>query len=301
MQAVHDIKTEGAVMSTCLPPDPVPAPPLFDVPAGSCDTHCHIMGPAARFPYAEHRSYTPADAPLENYLAMRRVLKLSRSVFVQPGPHGFDNAVTLDAIRRVGEGARGIAVVQPSIGYRELERLHEGGIRGIRLSTMLHGSAGLDDLTEMATRVFPFDWHVVVHLKSARELIDLAMPIRALPVPVVIDHLGRITGSSSLHSAAFRTLIELLTDTDHTWTKISSWYRLSSEGPPYRDMERFARAAMEARPDRILWGSNWPHPMLTEPPMPNDGDLFNQFLAWAETDQRRKAILVDNPAALYGF
>jgi 2-pyrone-4,6-dicarboxylate lactonase len=301
MQAVHDIKTEGAVMSTCLPPDPMPAPPLFTVPAGSCDTHCHIMGPAGRFPYAEHRSYTPADAPLEAYLAMRRVLKLSRSVFVQPGPHGFDNAVTLDAIRRVGQGARGIAVVQPSIGYRELERLHEGGIRGIRLSTMLHGSAGLDDLTEMAVRIFPFDWHVVVHLKSARELIDLALPIRALPVPVVIDHLGRITGSSSLHSAAFRTLIELLTDTDHTWTKISSWYRLSSEGPPYRDMERFARAAMEARPDRILWGSNWPHPMLTEPPMPNDGDLFNQFLAWAETDQRRKTILVDNPTALYGF
>jgi 2-pyrone-4,6-dicarboxylate lactonase len=301
MQAVHNMTTEGAMMATCLPPDPMPAPPLFPVPAGSCDTHCHIMGPASRFPYAEKRSYTPPDAPLENYLAMRRALGLSRSVIVQPGPHGFDNRVTLDAIRRIGPSARGIAVVEPSISYRELERLHELGIRGIRLSTMLHGSAGLDDLTEMATRVVPFDWHILLHLKSARELIELALPIRALPVPVVIDHLGRVTGREGLASIAFRTLIELITDTDHCWTKICSWYRLSNQGAPYPDMERLARTAMEARPDRVLWGSNWPHPMIAEPPMPNDGDLFNQFLAWAETEELRKTILVDNPAALYGF
>jgi predicted TIM-barrel fold metal-dependent hydrolase len=301
MKAAHDLTTEGAVMATCLPPDACPAPPLFPVPAGSCDTHCHIFGPVSRFPYAEERAYTPPEASLESYLALRDTLKLSRSVIVQPAPHGFDNAVTLDAIRRIGPEARGIAVIEPSIRYSELERLHEQGIRGIRLSTLLHGNAAFDDLTWMATRIVPFDWHILLHLKSAKELTELALPIRALPVPVVLDHLGRVTGKEGPDSVAFRTLIELLTDTDHCWTKISSWYRLSSQGAPYPDMERLARTVMDVRPDRVLWGSNWPHPIISASPMPNDGDLFNQFLSWAETDERRKTILVDNPAALYGF
>src|SRR5262249_4784811 len=156
--------------------------------------------------------YTPPEALLESYLVMRDALKLTRSVIVQPGPHGFDNSVTIDAVERIGANARGIAVVKPAIGYRELERLNEKGIRGIRLSTLLHGNAAFDDLTEMATKIVPFDWHILLHLKSAKELIELALPIRALPVPVVIDHMGRVTGKEGVDSEAFRILIELLTD-----------------------------------------------------------------------------------------
>lgn len=288
-------------MRPCLGPDPNPRSPAIATPAGACDTHCHIIGPASRFPFAEQRSYTPPDAPIEDYIRLRDVLGIERSVIVQPGAHGVDNRVTLEAVTRLGREARGIAVVKPDIASDELAEMDAAGIRGIRLSTLLSGGLGTDKLAETADKLAPLGWHILLHLRDSSELPDLAPIIRNLPVNVVIDHMGRVTGSEGPNSAAFRCLLELLSTTDHCWTKISSWYRLSDQGWPFDDMRILADAVIEERLERIMWGTNWPHPLLFEPPMPNDGDLMEQMLLWARTAERRQAILVDNPARLYGF
>ena len=288
-------------MRVGLAPDPNPRIPVFSLPDGVCDTHCHVMGPFDRFPLAENRSYTPPETPLEAYVKLRTALHIRRSVIVQPGPHGFDNRVTLDAVKRLGAEARGVAVVKPDITRDELAALNDAGIRGIRLSTMLASGVSTGELGRMAEKVAPFGWHVLLHLKNADELVALAPVVRAMPVPVVLDHMARVTGAEGSQSAAFRTLLDLLANSDNCWTKICSWYRLSGQTSPYDDMKVLAQAVMQARPDRIIWGTNWPHPILFEPPMPNDGDLMQQMFAWAGTDALRKAVFVDNPARLYGF
>lgn len=284
-----------------LAPDPNPRIPRFRLPDGICDTHCHIMGPFDRFPLAEGRSYTPPETPLEAYLKLREALGIRRSVIVQPGPHGFDNRVTLDAVKRLGPDARGIAVVEPDITLGALAAMNEEGVRGVRLSTMLASGVGTGVLGRMAEKIAPFGWHILLHLKNADELVALAPVVRTLPVPVVLDHMARVTGAEGQQSPAFQALLDLLASTDNVWTKICSWYRLSKEPPPHDDMKVLAKAVMETRPDRVLWGTNWPHPILFEPPMPNDGDLMQQMFDWAGTDDLRKAVFVENAAQLYGF
>lgn len=288
-------------MRLCLGPDPNPRRPQFAVPDNVCDTHCHVMGPFDRFPLSATRSYTPPEAPLAAYEAVKAALGIRRSVVVQPGPHGFDNRVTLDAVARLAPDARGIAVVEPDISFGELEAMNEAGIRGIRLSTLLKGDVGTAGLVQMAERIAPLGWHVLLHLRDADELIALAGEIRALPVVVVIDHMARVPGAAGPKSAAFKALLDLLEKTDNCWTKICSWYRLSALGPPYDDMKALAKAVMRARPDRVIWGTNWPHPLLFDTPAPNDGDLMTLMFDWAETDAMRRAVFVDNPARLYGF
>lgn len=288
-------------MRVGLAPDPNPRIPDFSLPDGVCDTHCHIMGPFDRFPLAENRSYTPPETPLEAYVKLRTVLGIRRSVIVQPGPHGFDNRVTLDAVKRLGADARGIAVVEPDVTHDELAAMNKAGIRGVRLSTMLASGVSTDALGRMAKKVAPFGWHVLLHLKNADELVALAPIVRALPVPVVLDHMARVTGAEGPQSPAFQALLDLLANSDNCWTKICSWYRLSSQPPPYDDMKVLAQAVMQARHDRIIWGTNWPHPILFEPPVPNDGDLMQQMFDWAGSDALRRAVFVDNPARLYGF
>ncbi len=288
-------------MRDCLGPDPDPRRPTLPIPENTCDTHCHVIGPVARFPFTEPRSYTPPESPFESYMALRRTLGIRRSVIVQPGAHGTDNAVTVDAVERLGGEGRGIVVVKPDVTRDEIAALNERGIRGVRLSTVLAGGLGTDHIATMADRIAPFGWQIVLHLKAADELVALAPVIRALPVDVVIDHMARVTGDEGSASKPFATLLELLAGTDHCWTKICSWYRLSGGGAPYADMRAMAEAVMAARLDRVLWGTNWPHPLLFEPPMPNDGDLMQQFLEWAGSEERRQAVLVDNPARLYGF
>lgn len=288
-------------MRPCLAPDPHPHPPRLRAPAGTCDTHCHVIGPQRRYPFSEPRSYTPPDAPVETYSAVRETLGIDRSVIVQPGAHGFDNTVTTDAIAVLGDSARGIAVVPPEITEAELVVLHDKGIRGLRLSTLLSGGVGTDNIARMAEKVAPLGWHILLHLKSADELPALMPMIRHLPVDVVLDHMARVTGVEGVDSPPFRALLELLTKTDSCWTKVCSWYRLSGAAAPFDDMRRMAEAVLAARPDRVLWGTNWPHPLLFDGPMPNDGDLMDQFMDWAGTDAVRQAVLVDNPARLYGF
>ena len=285
----------------CRGPDYDTRAPKIPPPPLACDTQAHVFGPSSRFPYAEGRGYTPPDCPVESYMRMLDTLGIERAVIVHGSAHGSDNRVTLDGIAAMGERCRGVAVIEPDAPDEALEVLSRGGIRGIRLSTMLAGGVGTQHLETMADRIMGLGWHMVLHLGGVAEIAELAPRLRRLPVDFLIDHLGRVRGGEGVDHPGFQALLALLRDSDRCWAKISSWYRLSDQGPPYDDMGPLAEALIAARPDRILWGSNWPHPILWEGVMPNDGDLLDQFMAWAGDGATRKQILVDNPAVLYGF
>lgn len=285
----------------CPGPDYDIRPPKIKPPPGACDTQAHVFGPASQFPYAEGRGYTPPDCPIESYLKLLDTLGFDRGVIVHGSAHGSDNRVTLYGIAQAPDRLRGVAVVDPDISDSELEAMAAGGIRGIRLSTMLKGGLGTEHLERLADRIKHLGWHIVIHLDKVDEIAELEPRLRALPVGIVVDHLGRVRGDEGLSSPGFQALLTLLRDTDNIWAKLSSWYRLSDQGPPYDDMTPLAEALIDARRDRIIWGSNWPHPILWDYPMPNDGDLLDQFMGWAGDEATIQQILVDNPATLYGF
>ena len=285
----------------CPGPDYDTRPPKIKPPPGACCTQAHVFGPADKFPYSEGRGYTPPDAGIETYLNLLDILGLDRGVIVHGSAHGSDNRASLDGIARAPDRLRGIAVVDPEISDAALEELDAGGMRGIRLSTMLKGGVGSEQLAPMADKIRGLGWHIVLHVNDSKEIAELNSTLRNLPVPIVIDHLSRVRGGQGVDYVGFQALLRLMRETDHVWGKISSWYRLTDIGPPYDDMTPIARAMIAARPDRVIWGTNWPHPILWDHLMPNDGDLFNQFMDWAADDATRHQILVANPAALYGF
>jgi len=275
-----------------------PKPPKIVPPPLACDTHAHIFGPVALYPLAPERDWTPPDRPLEAYADMLDTLGLARGVIVHSSSHGTDNRVTLDAIARMRGRCVGICLVSASVSDRELQDLAAGGMRGIRVSTMLKGSIGIQHLEAMSPRLKALGWQVVLHFDKPEEIVPVAPMLRRLPVPVVFDHMGRVRGNTGKDSPAFQSLLALVRETDHCWVKICSWYRLSDQGPPYDDMRPYVEALIRTRADRLLWGSNWPHPLLKGPP-PDDAELLDQFQRWAGSE--RKTILVDNPAKLYGF
>jgi predicted TIM-barrel fold metal-dependent hydrolase len=281
------------------PPDPDTRTPALKAPSGACDTHCHVFGPAVRYPFAGVRRYTPPDCPIEDYLAMAGTVGLERAVLVQASAHGTDNRVTLDAIARTGGRFRGVAIVDSSVSDGELERLHRGGMRGARMNTMGGGGVGIEHMDTLARRVSDLGWAIELHLRNADELVDLAPRLSALPGPCIIDHFGRVRGGQGVDNAGFQALLRLIRDDDKCWVKLASFYRLSDSGPPdYADMTPIARALIGARPDRLIWGSNWPHPSH-QGEMPNDGDLFDKLAEWAPEAEIRRQILVDNPTALF--
>lgn len=284
----------------CQGPDPDPKQPKIAPPPLSCDTHAHVFGPADKYPYPAGRSYTPPDAPVETYASVLNTLGIERSVIVQGGANGTNNLVTKDAIAVLGKNCRGIAVVDPDITDEELSDLDQAGFRGLRLSTHVKGGIGTDHLEALAPRIRKLGWHVLLHLDHADELIDLAPLLKELKIGVVVDHLARVRASAGVQDKAFQALLDLLVNTDFCWTKISSWYRLTDQSAPYEDVQPFVKALIDARVDRLLWGSNWPHPMY-QGNMPNDGDLLDQFMVWADDEKTRTQILVTNPAQLYGF
>jgi 2-pyrone-4,6-dicarboxylate lactonase len=287
-------------MKLCQGPDPHPRKPRFTPPPGACDAHCHVFGPADRFPYAAGRTYTPPDAPFEALQALHAVLGLSRAVIVQATCHGTDNRATLDAIRRAKGAYRGVAIVDSSFGDKDFERLDEGGIRAARFSFARHiGSApDFSLVARVAAQVAPLGWHIVLYLE-AEDIVENIAALTRLKLPIVIDHMGRVRTAGGTGQPAFRTLLDLSRSED-VWVKICGAERISSAGPPYRDAVPFARALIEAAPDRVLWGTDWPHPNI-EGVMPNDGDLMDLLAESAPEGDLRRRILVDNPARLYGF
>jgi len=285
----------------CPGPDYHFRPPKIRPPAAACCAQAHAFGPADRFPYSDGRGYTPPDAPIDTYLKLLDTLGLDRGVIVHGSAHGSDNRASLDGIAQAPDHLRGIVVVDPDISDAALQELKGGGMCGIRLSTMLKGGVGSEQLMPMAERIKHLGWHIVLHVNDSKEISELEDLLRNLPVPIVIDHLSRVRGGQGVDYVGFQSLLKLMRETDHVWAKISSWYPLSDLGPPYEDMTPLANALIEARTDRVIWGTNWPHPILWDHPMPNDTDLFDQFMDWAGDDATRKQILVDNPETLYGF
>ena len=287
-------------MRTCQPPDPHPRAPSFALPPGACDSHCHVFGPGDLFPYHPKRSYTPPDAPREALATLHATLGLDRAVIVQATCHGDDNRAMLDAIARAGGRYRGVAMIGEAVTDAELEALHAGGVRGVRMSFARHLS-GPPDFTRVgrvARRIAPLGWHLVLYLEAG-DVVENARALGGLGLPVVIDHMARVRVAEGLGQPAFRHLLDFLRDADF-WVKISCAERLSVAGPPFDDVVPFAAALIDAAPDRVLWGTDWPHPNI-DGRMPNDGELTDLLPAYAPDEALRRKILVDNPARLYGF
>ncbi|CAN5118174.1 amidohydrolase family protein [soil metagenome] len=291
------------MIPVCLPPR-APSAPKRHLPVGSTDCHCHVYDDPVRYPLVEPRSYTPALAPMPAYRAMCDAIGITRTVQVSASVYGFDNSLTLDAIREFGiDRARGVAGIAPDTADAELDRLHAGGIRGVRLSTHVKGYGGTELVDVIGRRIRRFGWHVQLHVAQIDELVALAPLLHESTGALVFDHLGCVRGRDGVGSPGFQAMLGLLRERDDCWVKLSSWYRRSSSGPPsYADMKPLAQALVEARPDRVVFGTNWPHPNLFDvAEVPDDGNLVDVFHDWVPDDDLRERILIGNPARLYGF
>lgn len=287
-------------IAVCMAPDPDTKTPKFQPPPGACDAHCHIFGPGAVYPYAADRSYTPPDAPLARFKELQATLGLSRAVLVNASCHGTDNTVILDAIAQSGGSYRGVANVGKSISDAELAQLNDGGIRGIRFNFVQHlgGTPDMGVFHNLVERIVPLGWHVVLHFDAA-DLLDFGAMLQSLPVPFIIDHMGRVPTRDGLDQKPFAILLDTAR-MDNCWVKICGAERISSAGPPFTDAVPFAQAVLEVAPDRTLWGTDWPHPNIKRH-MPNDGDLVDLIPLFVPDAALRRKVLVDNPHRLYGF
>ncbi|MHB8493374.1 MAG: amidohydrolase family protein [Casimicrobiaceae bacterium] len=284
-----------------------PSKPRFALPAGSVDAHCHVFGPAESFPYAPERKYTPCDASRQQLFALRDRLGFARNVIVQATCHGADNRAMVDACVASKGNARGVATVRRNVGDRELEDLHAAGVRGARFSFVrrLVDFTPRDELMEIARRVATLGWHVVVYFE-AQDLPELWDFFTALPTIIVVDHMGRPDVRKPVDGPEFELFVKLMREHGNVWSKLSCPERLSISGAPaldgeraaYRDVVPFARRIAEAFPDRVLWGTDWPHPNLKDH-MPDDGLLVDFIPHIAATAELQRKLLVDNPMRLY--
>lgn len=268
----------------------MPRPPPL-----SCDCHVHVFGPFERFPLDRARKYTPDAATLEDYLKVAHALGTGRVVLVQPSVYGTDNACQLAAIRELGERARGVAVIDDATTDEQLIELNGAGFEGARLN--LAREADLGSLERLAARVKEYDWHVQLHL-PAPSLLEIADRLLKLPTDFVIDHFGRIDPHEGPEQPAFQKLLDLL-ESGRCWVKLSAPYRVDLEGPPYHRLTTFARELVKQNPERLVWGSDWPHPDVAV--LPEDQVLLDVLEDWVPDDDARRRILVENPAKLYGF
>jgi 2-pyrone-4,6-dicarboxylate lactonase len=288
-------------MKSCLPPDPHPSKPEQTLPALACDTHCHVFGPAERFPYADDRSYTPPDAPYEHLVALHDFLGLSRGVIVQASCHGTDNRAMLNAIGRGAGRYRGVAIVDDNIDEAGLLALHDGGVRGVRFNFVEHlgGAPDMAVFNRVLERIEPMGWHVVLHL-DAKDIVPLQGVLERIRIPFLIDHMGRVRAQDGLEQEPFRRLLSLLRDNPLAWVKVCGGERVSVGKRPFDDAIPFASALIESAPDRVLWGTDWPHPNISKD-MPNDGGLVDLMYRFCPDAGLRQKLLVDNPMRLYDF
>jgi 2-pyrone-4,6-dicarboxylate lactonase len=271
--------------------------PRFKLLPGACDAHCHVFGPGARFPYAPGRRYTPEDAPKEALAALHAHLGVSRAVIVQASCHGTDNAAMLNAIAAAPETTRGVAVVDDTFEERALETLYAGGVRGVRFNFVRHlgGAPDMDVFHRVIGRIAPLGWHVVLHM-DAPDIVPLTPMMRALAVPFVIDHMGRVDAGLGPAQPALDALLEVAR-LDGCWIKVSGAERISA--PPFTAAVTIAARILAAIPDRVLWGTDFPHPNLKI--AVDEADLVDLVPAIATTADAQRRLLVDNPARLYGF
>jgi 2-pyrone-4,6-dicarboxylate lactonase len=282
-----------------LPFHPNPSKPTFKAPAGAVDAHCHVFGPADKFPYHPKRKYTPCDASKEQLFALRDHLGFARNVIVQASCHGTDNAALLDALRTAGDLARGVAVVDPDITDEELAEMHEAGVRGVRFNFVkrLVDSTPREVFLNIAARIKKLGWHIVVYFE-APDLADLIPFLKQLDTVIVVDHMGRPDVTKGVDHEDFQRFVNLLAENTNIWTKVSCPERLTQHAPDYSDVVPYMRALVEKFPDRVLWGTDWPHPNMTSH-VPDDGQLVDVIPEIAPTAERQQALLVDNPIRLY--
>jgi len=279
---------------------PNPKKPDFVLPEGAVDAHCHVFGPRDAFPFAPERKYTPCDAGKDKLFELRDFLGFSRNVIVQATCHGTDNAATMDACRAAGDLARGIASVRHDITREELAEMHAAGIRGVRFNFVkrLVDATPREHFLDVAERIQDFGWSTVVYFEAA-DLHELAPFLETLPGIVVVDHMGRPDVAKGIDHPGFQRFVDLMARNENIWSKVTCPERLSLEGPPgYDDVVPFARRIVELFPDRVLWGTDWPHPNMKSH-MPDDGALVDFIPRIAQTPEAQRKLLVDNPMRLY--
>ncbi|KGQ58208.1 Predicted metal-dependent hydrolase of the TIM-barrel fold [Gallibacterium anatis] len=290
-----------------LPFHPNPSKPTLKLPKGAVDAHCHVFGPGEIFPYAPERKYTPCDAPKEKLFALRDLLGFERNVIVQATCHGADNRALVDALKSANGKARGVATVKRDVTKEQLNELHQAGVRGVRFNFVkrLVDAPPKDTLMEIAEKIAPLGWHIVIYFEAAdlKEYWDF---FTSLPTTVVVDHMGRPDVTKPVDGEDFELFVKLMREHKNFWSKVSCPERLSKSGPkalngehhPYRDVVPFVRRLIEEFPDRVLFGTDWPHPNLKDH-MPDDGLLVDYVAQIAPTEQERQQLLVDNPMRLY--
>ena len=279
------------------PPVPNPRPPRVRFPPQACDCHAHIFVPEAKLLPKTH--FVPHANLLSDYIRMLRVIGCERAVLVQPSVYGTDNTAIARALQSGVFEMRGVAVVAADVSDRELEHLHAAGFRGVRINTA-SATPGLklEHAADLARRIKPLGWHLQFFV-NFRDMPAMADQLAKLPIDIVIDHFARISTADGLDAPPFQALLRLLRQ-GHCWAKLMGPYFISDAFPLYPDIVPYARAIIEAAPDRVVWGSDWPHPSAREK-MPDDGDLADMLLDWAPDEAQRRKILVDNPQRLYGF
>lgn len=277
-----------------------PRTPFYVPPAGAVDAHCHVFGPGAQFPFAAERKYTPCDASKDQLWALRDHLGFSRNVIVQATCHGADNSALVDALQHSNGMARGVATVKADVSFAELEALHQAGVRGVRFNFVkrLVDALPFANLTTIANKIKEFNWHIVIYFE-AQDLADLFDFFSSLPTTVVVDHMGRPDVSKPVHGPEFQRFLRLM-DQQNFWSKVSCPERLSLLGAAsdYQDVLPFARTVVENYPDKVLWGTDWPHPNMKSH-MPDDGQLVDLIPRIATTAALQQKLLVDNPMRLY--
>ena len=288
---------------TCAPPDFKPRKPKLALPALACDTHAHILGPAARYAYSPTRVYTPPDCLLSNYLHMLDMLGIERAVLIQPSVYGTDNTVMLEAMKAAGDRLRGVAVVPDDTSAGELKRLDAAGVRGVRVNIVdvkdrKSGTLPLEPLRVLAQRIQPLGWHMEF-LLHVDEFPDLDRQFADFPVDIVLGHLGYMATAKGIAAPGFQALLRMVRR-GRCWVKFTGPYRISTAALPYPDVTSFAHALTAANPERIIWGTDWPH-VIIKTAMPNDGDLADLIEDWIPDARVREQVLVRNPERLYKF
>jgi 2-pyrone-4,6-dicarboxylate lactonase len=282
-----------------IPYHPNPSKPRFKPPPGAVDAHCHVFGPASRFPYAPERKYTPVDAPKEKLFALRDFLGFDKNVIVQASCHGRDNAALIDALVNANDKARGIAVIDEDAGSNAFKAMDKAGVRGVRFNFVrrLVDFTPRDVLERIAERIADLGWHIVVYFEMP-DLPELESFFTSLPTLVVVDHMGRPDVKKGLDHPEFQRYLRLLDKHKNIWTKVSGPERLTVAGAPYDDVVPFGRVLVERFSDRVIWGTDWPHPNMPVE-APDDGVLVDVIAKIAATPALQKALLVDNPMRLY--
>jgi predicted TIM-barrel fold metal-dependent hydrolase len=292
------------MIPACLPPLE-PTRPKLSPPSDACDTHAHVFGPAVRFPYAADRSYTPPDAPLEKYLGMLDTVGFDRGVLVQGSAHGRDNSAMLDALARQPDRLRGVAVADADVAPADLREWHRLGVRALRFNHFfrdgqLHyrGGVPLTAAKALAPVMAELGWHLQLWI-DVKDLPETIPVLKAIGLPVVIDHMGRTDARAGIATAGFQSLLRAVGE-GWCWAKLSGAHRISQNAPDYPEARPFHEALVRANPERLVWGGDWPHPRV-EGEMPDVGHLFELFQAWTPESATRQRVLVSNPATLYGF